>query len=331
MSVFRRNNGRWIVKFKDSSGKWVQRSFLDEQTARAFNSEQNDTVEDTELSMGELVVLYLRSNPDLYPETRRRIIWLFADGGPCAFMRDKYAVKLDRQDLERMREFMRARNVTNNTINHYQAYTQMILAWGADQELIVRHPWRDFKKLKVSKPVIQARLEDLIRRYPYLPEYLQWAAKTAFFLALRPGRVELFRLTWNAFNWQRGFVSIRQGKTGRIKTVYPHPAYMAEAADKYQADRRAGIILVCHNKGKPVCSYHKVWGAACRRAGVQLRFYDIRHLAASEMLARGADLAAVSAQLGHASVTTTGSTYAHVTPGGQSHAGALMPAIDVKK
>ena len=181
MSVFRRNNGRWIVKFKDSSGKWVQRSFLDEQTARAFNSEQNDTVEDTELSMGELVVLYLRSNPDLYPETRRRIIWLFADGGPCAFMRDKYAVKLDRQDLERMREFMRARNVTNNTINHYQAYTQMILAWGADQELIVRHPWRDFKKLKVSKPVIQARLEDLIRLYPYLPEYLQWAAKTAFF------------------------------------------------------------------------------------------------------------------------------------------------------
>ncbi len=29
--------------------------------------------------------------------------------------------------------------------------------------------------------------------------------------------------------------------------------------------------------------YHKAWGKACRKAGITMRFYDIRHIAASEM------------------------------------------------
>ena len=37
--------------------------------------------------------------------------------------------------------------------------------------------------------------------------------------------------------------------------------------------------------------------------------YALRHIAASEMLARGADLAAVAAQLGHKNLTTTGAFY----------------------
>lgn len=46
------------------------------------------------------------------------------------------------------------------------------------------------------------------------------------------------------------------------------------------------------------------------------------------MLANGADLAAVAAQLGHASVATTGATYAHVTPMGQAHAAEALPEFD---
>lgn len=328
MSISMRKDGRFVVKYKDD-GAWKQRSFRDKATAEAFDAEQNTPEEDTRLTMGELIVKYLHGNPDLYHQTRERIIWLYADGGPCAFMRDKYAESVNRQDLERLRENMRQRGAGNNTINHYQAYTRSILAWGVDQSLILMNPWRDFKKLKIVKPIHTATLFDLSRLYPFLPPYLQWAVKTAFFLALRPGMVELFRLQWDAFNFRRGIVSIRQGKTGRVKTVYPNPSYMREASERCAEDFMRGVALVCHNNGKPVASYHKAWGAACKKAGVNMRFYDVRHLAATEMLSRGADLAAVAAQLGHASVTTTGSTYAHVTPGGQSHAGEIMPAIDV--
>ena len=61
-----------------------------------------------------------------------------------------------------------------------------------------------------------------------------------------------------------------------------------------------------------------------------MRPYDIRHIAATEMLSRGADLAAVAAQLGHSNVATTGCTYAHVTPQGQLLAASVMPALEEK-
>ena len=190
------------------------------------------------------------------------------------------------------------------------------------------NPWRDYRRLKHNRPIIRARVEDLQQLYPFLPEYLQWAVKTAFFLALRPGQVELFSLTWDAFDWRRGLVVIRQGKSGRIKTVVPHPAYMAEAKIRCERDTAAGNPLVCHRgNGQKVLSFKTAWLNACKRAGVHMRPYDIRHIAATEMLARGADLAAVAAQLGHSNVATTGGTYAHVTPGSQARAVALMPGL----
>ncbi|MDE5831986.1 MAG: tyrosine-type recombinase/integrase [Desulfovibrio sp.] len=174
-------------------------------------------------------------------------------------------------------------------------------------------------------------MEDLKKLYPHLPGYLQWAVKTAFFLALRPGLVELFGLTWDAFNWRRGIVVIRQGKSGRIKTVVPHPAYMTEAKMRYEADMKAGIPLVCHRGGSKVLSFRPAWLNACKKAGVVMRPYDIRHIAATEMLARGADLAAVAARLVHTNVAATGAFYAHVTAGSQSRAAALMPSLDEEK
>jgi Site-specific recombinase XerD len=65
-----------------------------------------------------------------------------------------------------------------------------------------------------------------------------------------------------------------------------------------------------------------------KRAGIpHIPMYNIRHVSASAMLANGADLASVAAQLGHSNVNTTGTTYAHVTEGGQQRAVALMPGI----
>lgn len=329
MSVSQRKDGRWLVKYK-VDGTWKQEAFRDEQTARSFDAEQAQDKSEDSLSMGELIASYLRSNPDMYYETRNRIIWLFADGGPCAFMRDKYAESLNRQDLERFREHMRTRKVSNNTINHYQAYIQAALSWGREQELIFRHPWQGYKKLKITKPIITASFQDLMGVYVFLPEYLQWAVKTAFFLALRFGHVELFGLLWTSFDWQRHQVVIRQGKSGRLKTVLlRNDVFFQEARSRFVEDMKNGIPLVCHRNGIKVLSYRTAWLTACRKAGIKMRPYDVRHIAATTMLANGADLAAVAAQLGHASVATTGATYAHVTPLGQAHAAESLPAIDM--
>lgn len=327
----------WFSKWKEG-GKERRKYFQTETEAYAYEDERKAASMDKEeaLSLGELTMLYFRSNPDKNYETKRHIVYFLAghdvDGrhmeGAGEFLRDKYAERLTRKDLERMREELRLRGSGNNTINKYQAYLRAILAWGVEQDLIAINPWRDYKRLKAPKPMITATVSDLRRLYAELPEYLQWAVKTAFFLALRPGQVELLNLRWSAFNWPRNFVTLRQGKSGRTKTVLLHPAYREEALIRCRADMQNGIDLVCHRNGRRILSFRTAWASACRRAGVSMRPYDIRHIAATEMLARGADLAAVAAQLGHASVAVTGSVYAHVTPGGQLHAAELMPELE---
>lgn len=326
----------WFAKWKEE-GKEKRRYFKTEQEALAFEAERRQAAqEDERLTLGELVMLYFRSHPDRHPRVKRNIVYILAGHedkkgvhieGPGEFLRDKYAESLSRMDLERLREAYRARGTSNASMNRYQAYIRAILSWGVEQELIHVNPWRDFKMLKTNKYMIRASVDDLRKLYPCLPEYLQWAVKTAFFLALRPGQVELFTLTWDAFNWRRGVVILRQGKSGLLKTVVPHPAYLEEARERYERDMKAGIPLVCHRAGQRVLSFRTSWLTACRKAGVKMRPYDIRHIAASEMLAQGADLAAVAAQLGHQSVATTGATYAHVTAGSQARAAQLMPGI----
>ena len=134
-------------------------------------------------------------------------------------------------------------------------------------------------------------------------------------------------MKWENFDWRRGLIHVRQGKSGAIKTVVPPQNYLDEARARWQLDSAKGVEFVCTRNGRQVCAYLKDWWKACDAAGVRMRPYDIRHLAASEMLAGGADLASVAAQLGHASVTTTGRTYAHVLGDGQAKVASLLPSL----
>lgn len=339
MSVhFHKPRGLWFSKWRGEGGREKRKYFRTQAEAESFEAERiEEASQDSRLTLGELTAIFFRSRPEYNSHTKRNIVYFLAghedkDGchieGPGEFLRDKYADGLTRRDLEAMREALRVRGAGNNTINKYQAYLRAILAWGVDQDLIPTNPWRDYKRLKVQRQVVQVSLDDFRRLYACLPPYLQWACKTAYALALRPGQVELFGLQWGAFVWDRGLVIVRQGKSGKLKTVVPNPAYMSEARERYEADSKAGIVLVCHRDGQRVLSYRGAWLAACRRAGVQMRPYDIRHIAATVMLGAGADLAAVAAQLGHSNVATTGATYAHITAGAQARAAALMPEID---
>lgn len=330
MSVSRRKDGRWLVSYK-LDGKWKQRAFRNETEARAFDGDWQAQESDNRITLGELAISFFQARPDYNQHTKDNIVSFLARG--CgAFMRDKYADALSRADLETMRQCFYRRGVGNNTINKFQAYVRSMLAWGVDNQLLACNPWRDFKRLRIAKPVYNPQLEDFARLYNAAPEWLQWLMKTAFCLALRPGKVELLALTWSAFNWQRGCVIIRQGKSGKLKTVVPPAYYLAEARARFESDCANGYPYVVHRgNGKRVLSFSGVWEAACKLAGVKLRPYDMRHLAATTMLARGADLASVAAQLGHSSPAVTGAVYTHVMEGGQSIAANKLPEIGASK
>lgn len=76
-----------------------------------------------------------------------------------------------------------------------------------------------------------------------------------------------------------------------------------------------GLIFTCvHGEPMDVGTMSKTHRAICKAAGVRhVRFHDLRHGAATLMVAAGVDPATLSATLGHSRVAFTLDTYVHAT------------------
>lgn len=123
---------------------------------------------------------------------------------------------------------------------------------------------------------------------------------------------ETQRLNVGDVDVERQRVRVRVAKSGRGRDV-PIPQLvlgMLPVANRPATDPLflppAGYRLDVHN------FRHRVWPAAADSAGVGgLRVHDLRHTAASLMIASGASVKDVQAALGHASAAMTLDLYGH--------------------
>ena len=58
-----------------------------------------------------------------------------------------------------------------------------------------------------------------------------------------------------------------------------------------------------------------------------IRFHDLRHTAASQMLMKGVDILTVTKRLGHSKSSITLDIYGHLVPGAQEQAARIMDDI----
>jgi integrase len=99
------------------------------------------------------------------------------------------------------------------------------------------------------------------------------------------------------------------------------PRFLCEQLAAYLAERPHGPddLVFTAPQGGPLREQKLVAGSfkpAAARAGLphRLRFHDLRHTCASLLIAQGASVKAVQAQLGHASATVTLDRYGHLFP-----------------
>jgi len=342
MSISQRKDGRWCVKYKidtPTGPKWMQRSFSKdkEAEAKAFDAEATyDEPATSRPTLLECVLAFIKEVPHA-DHTSRCYEWLVMghdrkDGthavGPAEHLADKFADALDRRDLTSFRDAYLAKGTSEATVQLGEQKLKAALTWCASEDLIPINPWAKYRALPAVHGSHQGTLEDFQKVYAYLPEWMRWPCRVAMACCLRPGVAELFRLRWSAFNWRSGTVSIYMPKVNATKTAYLPERFMTEARARYEADGCDGERYVCRNAHGNAVSrdgYRDAWRVACGKAGVKLPFYAIRHISATEMLARGIDLAAVAAQLGHKDLTTTGRHYAHALPSAQKAAAKALP------
>lgn len=341
MSVHLHKRGYWYVSWRDRSGKQRTKSFGrdGESAARAWDEEHNPqhlrTERDGAPTLVELADIYFDGKPDLHPHTKRDIL-NYLDKY-CAEFCDKPVPSLTKADVLTLRTNMG--HATNAGKNRVLAYLKAILNYAVEHELIHLNPWDKVKHLTEERQIPTATLADFQTILAHAADHVRWAAAVQFSLFLRAGERELLSLKWESFRWEEGAVYCKQGKTGRIKRVIPSAGFLEEARRRFEVDQENGMAYVIHYAGRaPLGTIKTGWNAAKRRADKatkgklglakkRIRMYDLRHVAISEALARGADPAAVQGQSGHARLSTLLDFYSHVLTGAQRRAAELQPDL----
>jgi integrase len=176
-------------------------------------------------------------------------------------------------------------------------------------------------------------------------------------LALATGmrRGELLGLKWSDVNLEAATVSVRRtlsrGQTSRLEEFEPKtqagrrrislPASTVEALRQHrvlQLQHRLRLGDACHDHdyvfpnpfGEALHpnTLQRAFRALIARAGVPvIRLHDLRHTAATLLLAQGVHPKIVQERLGHTDIAMTLDRYSHVTPDMQGVAADAMEAV----
>jgi integrase len=207
-----------------------------------------------------------------------------------------------------------------------------ILAAGVEGGRIARNPAAGVRLPRIVRRdmhFLSARqVEDLIAAID--PRY-RLLVRFAAYTGLRAG--ELVALRVRHLNLLRGRCEVDESATevdGRLvwgptktyaRRTVPLPRFLCDQLAAYLAERPHGPddLVFTAPHGGPLREQKFVAGLfkpAVARAGLphRLRFHDLRHTCASLLIAQGASVKAVQAQLGHASATVTLDRYGHLFP-----------------
>lgn len=169
---------------------------------------------------------------------------------------------------------------------------------------------------------------------------------TAIFTGLRLG--ELLGLTWADIDFEAGRVHVRkqldregqrvdpktrQAKRSVVlmptlgKTLREHRVASPRSQDPDFVFPAADGGGLDHSTPRAILKRALKAGGIERADGKALRFHDLRHTAASLLIAQGANVVFVSRQLGHASADITLKRYAHLFDGAE-HADRMSAALE---
>ena len=212
----------------------------------------------------------------------------------------------------------RIAKVKRSTVHRELSDIIAILNWGVSRGMIRANPLAGYKKPsrddEIMQPPSGGEIEALIE---HAPEHLRRALIIAYYTGLRPGRAELFGITWEDINWADETIMIRSAKKGGLKSrivpIHPDLARRLMSWKKYDKKNNPGSNHIIYYKGRPVASLKTAFRTAKKNAGItrRLTFYSMRHAFATYLLGESADLKMTSQIMGHSSPEITMRVYQH--------------------
>jgi integrase len=246
------------------------------------------------------------------------------------------------------------------TVKHVHAVLRLALRWAVRWQYLANNPSDAAappraarKEMRALNQDEAARLLDAAAGSRFFPVFfllLQTGVRIGEALALRWQDVELDRGTiqivrTHRFYGGKGIVA-GQPKTPRSRRLIalsPETVRVLAEHRRAQLEERLGLgpayrdngLVFADDIGEPLydSTVRRAFYAIVERAGLEreLRIHDLRHTAATLMLANGVHVKVVSERLGHADIAFTLKTYGHVLPGMDEAAAAMMDRILVRE
>ena len=338
MSVHYKKDGRWFVVWRDDNNKrrekWFGRGAAAKREAKAFDYQiKSDKKSGKQLStpgkvrFDELAQDYLdRCRAEGKSYQYRNDIRNLLQNHVLPMLIHRPVDELTYQDFVKIADYFQSRNCSQSTINRYMGYLRAIVRYGIRTDKIRNNPLKGWQKPKEPQYRVRLTVSDLRKILNHAQPHLAWAIEVTWNLGTRPGPSELFALKWTDVDWQNQKVWIWASKTMSWRDVPISDTFLHRLRAKY-SESRSGYLI--EYNGNPIKKLRRSFQTACRKAeiGYRVRMYDVRHLFASIMLAGGADLAAVSRLLGHASTHMTADTYYQYLQGEKERAKDLLPEL----
>lgn len=341
----KRYRGKWVVDYTDPNGNRVRR-VSPVQTRRGATEYEVElrTDSSTSTNSSTLVVPTVREFAVTWLKT-----YAATNNKPSELVSKESILRrhvlphfgnstLDHigpQAIERYKAAKLQSGLTAKTVNNHLTVLRKMLdtaaEWGQldDVPRIRRLPTRPPSYDWLSGQESVLFLEAMKTHYP------QWYA--LFYTALRTGlrRGELFALHWKDVDLSAGALVVRHSvyrgrlvtpKSGRTRWV-PLTNRLCDVLRAHRQASLAEIPLVFPSKDGILTRHQdhveRPLRGALKRAGLRtVRFHDLRHSFASQLVSAGRPIREVQELLGHQSVSMT-MRYAHLAPG------RMREAVDV--
>ena len=312
----------------------------------AMQSEGDSPSPDT---MAGLMAEWMRSESYRWkPGTKVRYSGIVEDH-VSPFIGKRPVVSLKAKDILAFYATLRENGRSENTIASVHSLLSTAFVFAIDvQELpLPKNPCAKLRMAKVRRPEItipsKIDVQDMLTLANEEAHPLAAALHLAIYTGLRRG--EIAGLEWKHVNLATGVVKVRQTrsysgngvtlgtpKSGSSRDIDIDPTTVAvlQAHRIAQDSHREAMgrkyrdkdVVFANPKGDPwhPNTLYRLAATTSRRVGRGVRFHDLRHFHASEMLNAGINVVTVSKRLGHSTVSMTLNVYGHLVDGSQRKA-----------
>jgi len=255
-------------------------------------------------------------------------------------------LRLDQIDRERMEDFIAVlmeKDLAKDYIRVILGSLRVLINDSIEKGIITNNPVKGLSKLYRQAPVRHGEIEPLTEEESllFLKTTLEWEPEhypmflTSLHTGLRSG--EVIAMQWPDIEWSGKFIEVRRQvvrtkvttlktKNGRRRVDLSDDLLETLAALKRKRQEEAlkrgsneiSEWVWANEKGQRIDINNvkvKSFKRVLRKAGLRdIRYHDLRHTYASQLLAQGEPVTYVSQQLGHANPQITLKVYARWIP-----------------